>query len=137
MSLARIVIGIIFTLLLMQCSPMCNFVNMENAPKYGLHGKLSAKEGKGEELAKILLDASKLMATSKTCYLYVVSRDSINPNDIWVTEIWESKADHDNSLNIQGVRELITLAVPLLEGRPQKGQEMTIIGGLGIKLSNK
>jgi len=32
-----------------------NYCNMENNTFYGLHGKLAAKEGKGSELAQILL----------------------------------------------------------------------------------
>lgn len=44
--------------------------------KYLLHGKLSAKSGHGDELAEILIQASKLVSTAKGCKLYVVSRDN-------------------------------------------------------------
>lgn len=116
-----------------QCSPKINFSNMEDNRLYGLHGRLIAKEGKAKELSKILLDASALMKSAKGCYLYTVSIDKSSPNEVWVTEIWESKEDHANSLDVAGVKELIGKAIPLLDGSPQKGQELEILGGLGIK----
>lgn len=100
---------------------------------YGLHGKLSALAGKGAELAKILLKASEMMKSAQGCHLYVVGLDKSSPNDVWITEIWDSKEDHDNSLKAPGVRELIGTAMPLLDGMPQKGQELEILGGLGIQ----
>ena len=106
---------------------------MENNIFYGLHGKLNAKEGKAQELASILLDASALMQNAKGCHLYAVSIDQNNPNEVWVTEIWESKEDHAQSLSVDGVKELIGKAIPLLDGSPQKGQELEILGGLGVK----
>jgi quinol monooxygenase YgiN len=101
--------------------------------KYGLHGKLQATEGKGEPLAAILLKAAQLVATAKGCHLYLVSEDQNDRDAVWITEVWDSKEDHDNSLHLEGVRELIAQAIPLLAGPPQKGQELVILGGTGIK----
>ena len=95
--------------------------------KYLLQGKLTAKEGQRQSLAEILIKASKLMATAKGCHLYAVALDEQDPNSVYITEIWDSKQDHDNSLKVEGVRELIMTAMPILEGQPQKGQELEII----------
>ena len=103
--------------------------------KYGLHGKLQATAGNGEKLAQILLEAAKLVSTAKGCLLYLVSLDQTTPDGVWVTEVWDSKDDHDNSLQVPGVRELIGQAMPLLDGRPEKGQELEVLGGTG-NLSN-
>lgn len=100
--------------------------------KYGLHGHFNAKEGQGPQLADILIQAAGLMQFAKGCHLYAVALDEQQPNTVWVTEIWDSKEDHDNSLSAPGVRELIAEAMPLLDGMPKKGQELTILGGLGI-----
>lgn len=100
--------------------------------KYLLHGKLTAKQGEGNQLAGILIEASELIKTAKGCKLYVVSRDASNDNDVWVTEVWDSKEDHDNSLSVPGVKELIGRAMPILDGMPQKGQELELLGGHGI-----
>ena len=100
--------------------------------KYLLHGRLTAKKGQGNELADILIEASNLIKTAKGCNLYVVSNDGNVENDVWVTEIWDSKEDHDNSLNVPGVKELIGRAMPVLEDMPEKGQELQLIGGHGV-----
>jgi len=94
---------------------------------YLLHGKLTAKEGQRQTLAEILIQASKLMATAKGCHLYAVALDEKDAHSVYITEIWESKEDHDNSLKVEGVRELIMTAMPILDGQPQKGQELEII----------
>lgn len=98
--------------------------------KYGLHGKLQAQAGRGDELAAILLQASQLVSTAKSCHLYLVSKDKQNPDSIWITEVWDSKEDHDNSLHLDGVGALISQAIPLLAGKPEKGLELDVLGGL-------
>jgi len=100
--------------------------------KYGLHGHFKSKPGTREELAEILLKAAELMGKAQGCHLYLVSLDSAQSDTVWVTEIWDSKEDHDNSLTLPGVKELITQAMPLLDGMPQPGQKLTILGGLGL-----
>lgn len=90
--------------------------------KYGLSGKFTAKDGKADEL----------VSTAKGCHLYILSRDTQNEHDIWVTEVWDSKKDHDNSLQLDGVKELISKALPLIEGQPEQGLELEVIGGAGI-----
>lgn len=105
-------------------------IGMSN--KYLLFGKLTAKAGHRDALADILIQASQLVSAVKGCRLYVIGKDENDPNTVYVTEIWDSKDDHDNSLKIEGVRELIMQAMPILDGQPTKGQELSIIGGAGI-----
>lgn len=100
--------------------------------KYALHGKLTATPGNADQLADILLKAAELVSTAKGCHLYVIGKDHNDEHAVWVTEIWDSKEDHDNSLKVPGVRELIGQAMPILDGMPQKGQELEILGGAGI-----
>ena len=100
--------------------------------KYLLQGKLAAKPGQRDELANILIDASRLVSTAKGCKLYVVGIDKSDDNTVHVTEIWDSKEDHDNSLKVEGVKELIMKALPILDGQPTKGQELELLGGTGI-----
>ena len=100
--------------------------------KYLLQGKLNAKEGKANELANILLKASHLVAKAQGCHLYVISRKDETPNTVFITEIWDSKEDHDNSLKDENVRNLIVKAMPLLDGAPEQGLELDLVGGFGI-----
>lgn len=95
--------------------------------KYLLNGKLTAKTGHRDELAAILIDASKLVSSAKGCQLYAVALSEHNTNDVFITEIWDSKQDHDNSLKLDGVKELIMKAMPILDGQPEKRQELEII----------
>tara|TARA_R110002049_G_scaffold266197_1_gene442430 strand:+ start:184 stop:489 length:306 start_codon:yes stop_codon:yes gene_type:complete len=98
--------------------------------KYGLHNKLTAIVGKADQLAEILIQASALVSPAKGCHLYAVSKDKTDEHSIWITEIWDSKEDHDNSLSLPGVRELIGQAMPILDGPPAKGQELEVLGGV-------
>ncbi|MEX1192644.1 MAG: antibiotic biosynthesis monooxygenase [Brumimicrobium sp.] len=97
--------------------------------KYLLHGKLTAKPGHREALANILIEASRLVTAVEGCKLYVVGLDHNDMHSVFVTEIWDSKEDHDNSLKIEEVRKLIMKAMPILDGQPTKGQEIEILGG--------
>lgn len=99
---------------------------------YLLHGKLTAQPGQREALAGILIQASALVSTAQGCKLYVVGLLPEDSDSVYITEIWDSKADHDASLQVPGVRELIMQAMPLLAGKPEKGQEIEIMGGFGV-----
>ena len=97
--------------------------------KYLLHGNLKAISGKQDELVAILSEAATLVQSAKGCQSYVVSVDPDDNRAVWITEVWDSKEDHDNSLSFPGVRELIGKAMRILDGAPQKGQELTVVGG--------
>ncbi len=107
-------------------------MTQQKQTKYGLFGKLKATSGKGDELASILLEASGLMANAPGCHIYMVSQDTQDDTLIWITEVWDSREDHDNSLSIAGVKELISRAMPLLEGKPESGITLTVLGGKGL-----
>jgi quinol monooxygenase YgiN len=101
---------------------------------YLLHGKLSAKAGHRDELADILLDASKLVAAVKGCKVYAIGKDNRDQNSVYVTEIWDSKEDHDNSLKAESVRELIMKAMPIIDGQPQRAKSLKYLGVPGYKM---
>lgn len=96
--------------------------------KYGLTGSFAAVEGKGDELASILEEAANLMKSANGCMIYIVGQQSDNKDIVHVFEVWESKEDHDDSLHLDGVRELIGQAIPIIEGKPS-GIEIDIAGG--------
>ena len=100
--------------------------------KYGLIGELLAVPGKADELEQILMSAAELMKNAKGCQAYLVGRSAENGDLIEVIEVWDSKQDHDSSLNYPGVKELISKAMPLLDGPPEKGREIKLSGGHGL-----
>lgn len=99
---------------------------------YLLQGKLLAKAGSKDQLAAILLQAAALMEQAKGCKLYAIGIEMADSDAVHVTEIWNSREDHDASLNVAGVKELIQQAMPLLAAPPQKGQEYQLLGGWGL-----
>lgn len=93
---------------------------------------LKAKEGKADELVSILLQASESVSSAKGCHLYIVSKDSQDENTIWITEVWDTKEDHDASLQNEEVRKLISKGMPLIDGQPEGGSEFKVMGGAGL-----
>jgi len=108
-------------------------VAIPDAPKYGLTGKFQAKEGKANELVFILLQASRFASKTKGCNLYVVSQDNVDKTMISVYEVWDTKEDHDNAINMDGAKELMNKATPFIEGTPTTNT-LEVIGGKGINL---
>ena len=80
---------------------------------YGLIGKITSAAGKREELIKILLDGTSSMPG---CLSYIVAKDPSDPDAIWVTEVWDSKESHENSLKLPAVRDAIAKGKPLITG---------------------
>ena len=80
---------------------------------YGLIGKIIAVEGKRDALARILQEGSRDMAG---CISYVVALDSSDKNSIWVTEVWESREMHAESLSLDSVQGAISRGRPLIAG---------------------
>ena len=62
------------------------------------YGKATAREGRGQELAQILLAAAAELEEDPGCQLYLINRQAGQPDVIWVTELWRSQADLDASL---------------------------------------
>ena len=82
--------------------------------KFGYFGSMKAKEGKGKELLEILIEASIMMNKYDPCLEYAVSVDEENNRIIHVFEIWENQDEHDKSLHLEEVQELIGKAIPLM-----------------------
>lgn len=95
---------------------------------YGLIGKMIARSGKRDELISILLQGTKDMPG---CISYIISKDSTEENALWITEVWESKAQHGESLSLPNVQQAIAKGKPMIEGFGERF-ETTPVGGLGI-----
>lgn len=98
---------------------------------YAMVGKLNAKHGQREVLVKILLRAANLVSQLPECKVYAVHEEALDEQGVWVYELWLDKRSHDDSLKLSGVRELIGLAIPLLDGDPQ-GYQLQYLGGHGF-----
>jgi quinol monooxygenase YgiN len=99
---------------------------------FGLHGRLLAQPGKGDELEAILLEAAAALEADDDCLLYVVSRQPDDPEAVWVTELWTSREAHRASLEDEAMRAMIQRAMPLIAELPERSIELRPVGGKGL-----
>lgn len=95
---------------------------------YGLIGKMKATPGQRDALIAILLEGTGDMPG---CRSYVVAEDPTDPDAVWVTEVWESRQHHMNSLNLPGVQAAIAKARPIIAGFGERF-ETRPVGGQGL-----
>ena len=97
-------------------------------PMYGLIAKVTAVIGKRDELIKILKEGTRSMPG---CRSYILAKDAVDENAVWVTEIWDAAASHDASLTLPAVKDSIARAKPLIAGF-EKIAVTTPVGGVGF-----
>ena len=95
----------------------------------GRYAKATAKPGKGDELARILLEVAAALEGVPGCELYVINRAADDPDTIWVTEIWRSQEELDASLQAEGARERIGQVRDLVDGFDRI--DLDPLGGVG------
>ena len=95
---------------------------------YGLIGKMMAAQGRREELAAILLEGLHDMPG---CFSYIVANDPADPDALWVTEVWQDKESHANSLSLPSVQAAIARGRPLIAGFGERF-ETEPLGGHGL-----
>lgn len=78
------------------------------------YGKTTAKDGKGDELGRILIEAADLNQSIEGCLQYDVYQSAFDAETIWVTELWADQAAIDRSLGDPRVKDLIDRARPLI-----------------------
>ena len=96
--------------------------------KYGLFGKMVAAPGRRDELVRYLLEGTGEMPG---CLIYVVANDPVEPDAIWITEVWRTKQDHANSLQLPAVQSAIAKARPIIAGFGERFETIPV-GGVGL-----
>lgn len=99
--------------------------------KFGLYGKLTAVEGKREELLNILLEAANSMKDVEGCDIYLVNVSNEHPNDVIIYEVWENAEAHQASLSLEVTQTLIQRAKPIIAGM-ERFHTLQTFGGKGI-----
>jgi quinol monooxygenase YgiN len=97
--------------------------------KVARYGKATAHAGKGDELARVLLDAAAELDADPGCELYLVNRQADDPDLIWVTELWRSQSDLDASIERIRGSEGVSRAMALVEDWQMI--ELAPLGGKG------
>ncbi len=98
--------------------------------KFGLYGKITAKEGQRDTLVSILLEAAESMQNLDDCQLYLVNISNDEPNAVFVYEIWSNQNAHEASLALESTKLLIKRARPIIE-RMDTISTLQLMGGKG------
>ncbi|MEN3357342.1 MAG: hypothetical protein V7637_1324 [Mycobacteriales bacterium] len=93
------------------------------------YGKMVAKAGRGPDLAGVLLSAAADLAGDPGCELYLVNHQVGDPDTIWVTELWRSRADLDATIAKITGSEQVAAAMALVEAAEMI--ELELLGGKG------
>lgn len=104
------------------------FAMEEEQAMHGLIGRMRAQPGQRDALLAILLEGTGSMPG---CLSYVVAKDPVDADAIWITEVWNSRASHDASLQLPAVQDAIRRARPLIAGF-DNGHETIPMGGVGL-----
>jgi len=96
---------------------------------YGLIGKMLAVPGQRSALIEILLESS---AEMPGCLAYVIAADAMDPDAVWITEVWDSRESHAASLSLPAVQQGIARARPIIAGFGERF-ETSPAGGGGLR----
>ena len=95
---------------------------------YGLIGKMKAVPGQRDALISILMEG---IANMPGCLSYIVAQDPADKDSIWITEVWTSQTNHQESLALPSVQKAIALGRPLIAGFGERFETIPI-GGHGL-----
>ncbi|MCW2962216.1 MAG: antibiotic biosynthesis monooxygenase [Thermoleophilia bacterium] len=98
--------------------------------RFGMHGKLTAKEGHREQLILVLMETADLLRSAEGCEIYVIHRERDNRRDVWVSEVWADQSFHTASAQLPGVKALIDRAMPMIESG--EATQLDTVGGVGL-----
>jgi len=102
--------------------------SQEASGMYGLIVKITVHPGKRDEMIDVLKGSAGNMPG---CLSYVVTKDSVDENALWVTEVWDSLASHDASLSLPAVKDAIPKGKALVSNF-EKVAVTTPVWGAGL-----
>jgi len=94
------------------------------------YAKATAKEGRGGELAELLLAAAADLEADPGCELYLINRQADRPAVAWVTELWRSQADLDASIEQIRGSDRVAQALAMVESWEMV--DLNLLGGKGV-----
>ena len=101
---------------------------IENQTMYGLIGKMKCTPGQRDEVISILIEGVSGMPG---CLSYIVAKDPVESDSLWITEAWESQDKHKASLSLPSVQAAIAKARPIIAGFGERF-ETHPVGGHGL-----
>lgn len=111
--------------LLAGCAPLkIGKAQMEEV--YGLIGQMKVADGKRSAVISALLQGTADMPGN---IAYLIAEDLEDANSIWITEVWHTKTDHANSLQLPQVQAAIAAARPFITGFGTRVETRPIVRG--------
>jgi quinol monooxygenase YgiN len=104
----------------------------ETSAMYGLIGKMRAHPGQRDALIAILLEGT---ANMPGCLAYIIAKDTQDADALWITETWDTQANHKASLTLPQVQAAITKGRPLIAGFGERF-ETGPVGGHGLSTTH-
>jgi quinol monooxygenase YgiN len=100
-------------------------------PGVARYAKATAKPGKGDELARALLDVAAGLHDVPGCQLYVINRSTEDSDVIWVTELWQSQEQMEAALQTEEARARIPEVLDLVAEDGFERIDLEPLGGAG------
>jgi quinol monooxygenase YgiN len=99
----------------------------------GRYVKMTARAGRGDELARTMVRVAESLRGTPGCELYLVNRSSQDHDVVWVTELWTSQEAVDASLELlrtEAGEAQLAQVMTLLTGAPER-IDLEPLGGVG------
>ena len=96
---------------------------------YGLIVKMTTTPGERDGVIAALKESTRDMPG---CLSYVIAKDAVDENAVWVTEVWDSVASHEASLSLASVKNAIS-QVKTRISKVDRIAVTTPVMGVGLK----
>jgi quinol monooxygenase YgiN len=100
-------------------------------PRHGIYVRFHALPGRGEELVHRLLTGIDELGPLPACELCLVNRSPADPDVVYVTEVWASRAEHEAFAGQPQVQAFIA-EVHALVAEPPQVTYVLPVGGVGL-----
>ena len=87
---------------------------------YAKYVTFNAQVGKGDELIGLLLQSRQLATAAAGHRLMTISRDSQQPDRLYMFDIWETVGDHDAFQGVAEQRRVVNQVIELLVVDPDR-----------------
>ena len=100
--------------------------------RIGRFVRLAAQEGRGGEVAGLLLRVAATLATAPGCESYVVHRSATEPDTVWVSEVWASQEALATSADVAATDGVHPNDIVEILTSPPQIVELVPVGGVGL-----
>jgi quinol monooxygenase YgiN len=93
---------------------------------------MTARPGRGDELAALMLKAAGSLSGFPGCQVYLISQDATDRDKVHVTEVWQDEAAAQAALTAEPTGDAPSPAdaLALMAGPPER-TDLTVLGGVG------